>query len=30
MVFADAEKCFDKFWLEDCLVDINRDGLRER
>ena len=19
MIFADAEKCFDKLWLEDCL-----------
>ena len=30
LVFADAEKCFDKLWLKDCLVDIVKRGLRER
>ena len=29
-IFADAEKCFDKLWLEDSLVQMNRSGLRER
>ena len=24
MIFADAEKCFNKLWLEDCLKDINK------
>ncbi len=27
---ADAEKCFDKLWLQDCLIDIKEAGLRER
>ena len=30
MVCADAEKCFDKLWLEDCLIDLNEIGMRER
>ena len=30
LVFADAEKCFDKLWLEDCLVDMNEAGMREK
>ena len=30
LLCADAEKCFDKLWLEDCLVDISESGLRER
>ena len=30
LLFADAEKCFDKLWLEDCLVDLHKAGLRER
>ena len=30
VLFADAEKCFDQLWLEDCIVDITEDGLRER
>ena len=30
LIFADAEKCFAKPWLEDCLVDIVKPGLRER
>jgi hypothetical protein len=29
-IFADAEKCFDKLWLEDSLVQMNRCGIRER
>ena len=29
-IFADAEKCFDKLWLEDCLVDMKKCGMRER
>ena len=29
-IFADAEKCFDKLWLEDSLVQMNRNGVRER
>ena len=28
--FADAYKCFDKFWLKDCLVELWRAGMRER
>jgi len=27
---VDAEKCFDKFWLEDCVIDIKNQGMRER
>ena len=30
VVMADAEKCFDKLWLKDCLIDMNEAGLRER
>ena len=30
LLCADAEKCFDNLWLEDCLVDMNRSGMRER
>ena len=30
LILADAEKCFAKPWLEDCLVDIVKPGLRER
>ena len=30
LLCADAEKCFDRLWLEDCLVDIRESGLRER
>ena len=30
LIFADAAKCFDKLWLEDCLVDMVKRGLRER
>ena len=30
MLFADAEKCFDKLWLEDCIVDMVGCGMRER
>ncbi len=29
LIFADAEKCLDKLWLVDCLVGINKDGMRE-
>ena len=28
VVMADAEKCFDKLWLEDCLVDLKECGVR--
>ena len=28
--FADAEKYFDKLWLEDSLVQMNKNGVRER
>ncbi|XP_066936883.1 uncharacterized protein [Clytia hemisphaerica] len=30
VLFADAEKCFDKLWMEDCVTDIVENGLRER
>ena len=30
LIFADAEKCFAKLWLEDCSVDMVKPGLRER
>ena len=30
LLFADAHKCFDKLWLEDCLVDLRKAGMRER
>ena len=30
LIFADAEKCYDKLWLEDCLVDLHHLGMRER
>ena len=29
ILFADAEKCFDHLWLR-IVIDINRDGMRER
>ena len=27
---ADAEKCFDKLWLNKCIVDLGEVGIRER
>ena len=30
LIFADAEKCFDKLWLEDCLINMQELGTRER
>ena len=30
ILFADAIKCFDKLWLEDCLCDLADSGMRER
>ena len=30
IIYADAEKCFDKLWLKDCLVDIYQLGLRAK
>ena len=30
IIFVDAEKCFDKLWLKDTLVDLHEAGLRER
>ena len=30
VIMADAEKCFDKLWLEDCLVDLRESGVREK
>ena len=30
IIMADAEKCFDKLWLQDCLVDMKEAGMRER
>ena len=30
VLFADAEKCFDRLWLEDCLVDLTENGMREK
>ena len=30
LVYADAKKCFDKLWLEDCLLDMVKRGMRER
>ena len=29
-LFADAVKCFDNLWLQDCLVDLCNLGMRER
>ena len=29
LLFADAEKCSDKLWLEDCLVDLKQAGMRK-
>ena len=26
LFFADTEKCFDKLWLEDCLIDMEEIG----
>ena len=26
LFFADAEKCFDKLWLKDCLIDMEEIG----
>ena len=25
-----ADKCFDKLWLKDCLIELCRAGMRER
>ena len=30
ILMADAVKCFDKLWLQDCLVDMKEAGMRER
>ena len=30
MIFAGAEKCFDQFWLDDCLVRMHQKGMWER
>ena len=30
ILMADAEKCFDKLWLQDCLVDMKEAGMKER
>ena len=30
LILADAEKCFDKLWLQDCLVDLCTAGMREK
>ena len=30
IIMANAEKCFDKLWLQDCLVDMKEAGMRER
>ena len=30
MVFADAEKCFDKLWLKDCIADTVDYRVRKR
>lgn len=30
IICADAEKCFDQLWLDDCLVDLKDCGMRER
>ena len=30
LLFADAEKRFGKLWLEDCLIDLKKSGMRER
>ena len=29
-IFADAVKCFDNLWLQDCLIDLCDLGMRER
>ena len=29
-LFADAVKCFDNLWLQDCLIDLCELGMRER
>ena len=26
LFFTDAEKCFDKLWLKDCLIDMEEIG----
>ena len=30
VMFVDAEKCFDKLWLEDSLVDITMNDLKRK
>ena len=30
MFFGDLVKCFDRLWLQDCLVDLHECGVRER
>ena len=27
LLFLDAEKCFDKLWLKDCIVDLKEAGV---
>ena len=27
--FADAVKCFDKLWLQDCIIEVARLGYRK-
>ena len=30
IIYADAEKCFDKLWLQDCLIDLYQIGMRAK
>lgn len=30
ILMVDAEKCFDKLWLQDCLIDMRDAGMREK
>ena len=30
LFFGDLVKCFDRLWLQDCLVDLHECGMRER
>ena len=29
LFFGDARKCFDKLWLKDCLIQLQKGGMRE-
>ena len=30
LVFGDAEKCFDKLWLKDCIIELYKTGMKQQ